>query len=110
MSTTNSVLIPSKIAVATDTTQYTSTGVTTIIDKFTAYNYDSVTRSISVNLVAAGDTVGNKNLMKTASILAGQSYQFPEVVGHTLEAGGYISTKASNATGITIRSSGRKLT
>ena len=33
------VLVPSKTAENTQTTQYTSTAVTTIIDKFTATNY-----------------------------------------------------------------------
>ena len=34
------VLVPAKIAESAQTTQYTATNVTTIIDKFTATNYD----------------------------------------------------------------------
>ena len=35
------ILIPAKIAEATQTTQYTAAGVTTLIDKFTATNYSA---------------------------------------------------------------------
>lgn len=109
MTTTATVLIPAKIAVATNTVQYTATGVTTIIDKFTATNYDSVTRSITVHLVTASDTAGTQNLMKTKTLYAGESYGFPEVVGHVLLPGGFITTQASNATGVNIRASGREI-
>ena len=39
MTVTVKVLIPAKTAEATQTTQYTASNVTTIIDKFTATNY-----------------------------------------------------------------------
>ena len=102
------VLIASKIAESTQTTQYTSTNVTTVIDKFTATNYDTSTRTISVNLVTSLDTPGNNNLtVKTKTLLPGETYTFPEIVGHILAAGGYISTIASAASTINIRASGR---
>jgi hypothetical protein len=106
------VLIPAKIAVASDTTQYTApSGVTTIIDKFTATNYDTVARSITVNLVTSGDTVGNQNKIVAARTLQpNECYTFPELVGAALAPGGFISTIASNATGINIRASGREVT
>ena len=106
------VLIPAKIAVATDTTQYTApAGVTAIIDKFTATNYDTVPRTISVNLVTIADTAGNQNLIvKTKTLQPTETYTFPELVGHVLAPGGFISTIASNATGINIRASGREVT
>ena len=106
------VLIPAKIAVASDTTQYTApTGVTTIIDKFTATNYDTVVRSITVNLVTSGDTVGNQNKIVVSRVLQpNESYTFPELVGQVLAPGGFISTIASNATGLNIRASGREVT
>ena len=44
------VLIPAKIAENAQTTQYTATGVTTIIDKFTATNYSAAAATISVNI------------------------------------------------------------
>ena len=96
------VLVPSKIAEATQTTQYTATNVTTIIDKFTATNYDTSARTISVNLVTALDTAGNQNLIiKTKTLLPAETYTFPEIVGQVLAPGGFISTIASAATATT---------
>ena len=104
------VLIPAKIAESTQTTQYTATNVTAIIDKFTATNYDTSARTISVNLVTALDTAGNNNLIvKTKTLLPSETYTFPEVVGHVLLPGGDISTIASTGTAINIRASGRTI-
>lgn len=111
MAVKTTVLIPPKTAEATDTTQYTSTGVTTIIDKFTAANYDSVARTITVHLVEAGGSVSDSNLItKARTLQAGETYKFPEIVGHVLIAGSFISTKAGTASTISIRASGRQLT
>ena len=63
------VLIPAKIAENAQTTQYTATGVTTIIDKFTATNYSAAAATISVNIVTATDTAGNQNLIVKAKTL-----------------------------------------
>jgi hypothetical protein len=104
------VLIPAKIAEASQTTQYTSTNVSTIIDKFTATNYDTSTRTISVNLVTGFDNAGNQNLIvKAKTLLPSETYTFPELVGHILAPGGYISTIASTGTAINIRASGREV-
>lgn len=104
------VLIPAKIAEATQTTQYTAVSVTTIIDKFTATNYDTVARTISVNVVTSGGTAGNDNLIvKLKTLQPSETYTFPELVGQVLASGGFISTIASTATSITIRASGREI-
>jgi len=104
------VLIPSKTAENTQTTQYTSTAVTTIIDKFTATNYSANAATLSVNLVAPLDNPGNANLLvKTVSIQPGQTYLFPELIGHVMVSGGFISTIASAASAISIRASGRTI-
>lgn len=111
MTVTVAVLIPAKTAEATQTTQYTSTGVTTIIDKFTATNYSSGAATISVNLVTGADTTGNQNLIvKTKTLQAGETYTFPELVGAAIASSGFISTIASSATAINIRASGRQIT
>ena len=111
MTVTVKVLIPAKIAENAQTTQYTASGVTTIIDKFTATNYSAATATISVNLVTAADTAGNQNLItKTKSLQPNEVYTFPELVGHVLAAGGFISTIAGTATAINIRASGREVT
>ena len=111
MAVTVKVLIPSKIAESSQTTQYTATNVTTIIDKFTATNYSAGAVTLSVNLVTSGDTAGNQNLVvKTKSLAAGETYTFPEIVGQSLAPSGFISTIASAATSISIRASGREIT
>ena len=102
------VLIAAKTAENSQTTQYTSTGVTTIIDKFTATNYSSSPATISVNLVTSGGSAGNANLItKSKTLLASEVYTFPELVGQVLAAGGFISTIAGTASAINIRASGR---
>ena len=104
------VLIPAKIAEATQVTQYTATAVTTIIDKFTATNYSAVAATLSINLVTGGDTAGNQNLItKTKTLQAAEVYTFPEIVGQVLAASGFISTIAGTATSINIRASGREV-
>lgn len=104
------VLITAKTAENTQTTQYTSTGVTTIIDKFTATNYGASAATLSVNLVSSLDNPGNQNLIvKTLTLQPGQTWLFPELVGHVLVAGGSISTLASAASTINIRASGRTI-
>ena len=110
MTVTVKVLIPAKTAEAAQTTQYTATGVTTIIDKFTATNYDTTARTISVNLVTSGGSAGNDNLIvKTKTLQPAETYTFPELVGHVLAPSGFISTIASSGTAINIRASGREV-
>ena len=110
MSVTVKVLIPAKTAENTQTTQYTATGVTTIIDKFTATNYSAAAATISVNLVTGADTVGNQNLItKTKTLQPSEVFTFPELVGQVLAPGGFISTIAGTASAINIRASGREV-
>jgi len=102
--------IPAKTAENSQTTQYTSSGVQTIIDKFTATNYSATAATLSVNLVTAADTAGNQNLItKTKTLAASEVYTFPEIVGQVLMASGFISTIAGTATAINIRASGREV-
>ena len=104
------VLIPAKIAEATQDTQYTATGVTTIIDKFTGTNYSAVAATLSVNLVTAAGSAGNDNLVtKTKTLQPAEVYTFPEIVGQVLAPSGFISTLAGTASAINIRCSGREV-
>jgi hypothetical protein len=104
------VLIPAKIAENTQTTQYTAQNVSTIIDKFTATNYSAAAATISINLVTQFDSSGNQNLIiKNKTLLPSETYTFPELVGHVLQSGGFISTIAGTASAINIRSSGREV-
>ena len=111
MTVTVKVLIPAKIAEATQSTQYTANGVTTIIDKFTATNYSASAATISVNLVTVSGTAGDANLVtKTKTLQPSEVYTFPEIVGQVLRAGDFISTIAGTATSINMRASGREVT
>ena len=111
MTVTVKVLVPAKTVENTQTTQYTATGVTTIIDKFTATNYNTAAATISVNLVTVSGSAGNTNLItKTKTLQPAEVYTFPELVGQVLGPGDFISTIAGTASAINMRVSGREVT
>ena len=111
MAVTVKNIIPAKQAENTQTTQYTATGCRTIIDKFTVTNTSASNVTIAVNLVAFGGSAGVANLvLDEKNIVPGETYLCPELVGHVLEPGGFISTLAGAATSLTIRASGREIT
>ena len=111
MTVTVKVLVPAKTVEATQTTQYTASGVTTIIDKFTATNYSASAATISVNLVTSSFSAGNNNLItKTKTLQPAEVYTFPELVGQVLGNGDFISTIAGTASAINMRVSGREVT
>jgi len=110
MAVTPKVLIPPKQAENAQTAQYTATAVKAIIDKFTVTNTSAGNVSISVNLVRVTTSAGVSNLViDTRSIAPDETYTCPELIGHVLEAGDFISTLASAATSLTIRCSGREI-
>lgn len=110
MSTTAANIIPAKQAENVQTNQYTSTNVKTIIDKFTVTNTTGGNVTFAVNLVPLAGAASASNLILSRTILAGQTYTCPELVGQVLEAGGFISTLAGAVTSLTIRASGRQIT
>lgn len=105
-------LISAKYASNSQTTEYTvPVSTKTIIDKFTATNTDSSVRTVSVNLVASGDSASGSNLVTSAlSIAAGASVDLPEMKNHVLHAGDFISAIASVSNKVVIRASGREVT
>ena len=111
MTVTVKVLVPAKTVENAQTTQYTATGVTTIIDKFTATNYSAAAATISVNLITVSGSAGNNNLItKTKTLQPSEVYTFPELVGQVLGVGDFISTIAGTASAINMRVSGREVT
>jgi phage tail tape-measure protein len=94
-----------------ETTQYTApSGTRTIIDKFTGTNTTAAVATLTVKLIASGGAASASNTIVSAKTLQpGETYTFPELVGHVLNPGGFISTLASAAAAITIRSSGREV-
>lgn len=111
MTVTAKVLVPAKFAENAQTTQYTASGVTALIDKFTATNISASAATISVNLVTTAGSAGSSNLItKTKTLQANEVYTFPELVGQVLGSGDFISTIAGTASAINIRVSGREVT
>jgi len=104
-------IIPAKNMENADTVQYVSpSSTTTIIDKFTATNFSSGMVNVSVNLAAVSEATGNSNLIvQTRTLQPGETYTFPEIVGHILPSGGYVSTLASAAAAVNLRASGREI-
>ena len=104
-------IIPRKQAEAVQTTQYVAVNCKTVIDKFTATNTSASPVTIGVNLVPNGGAASAANLVVSAkSIAPNETYNFPELVGQSLEAGGFISTIAGAATSLTISATGREIT
>jgi len=112
VSVTPKGLISAKYASDTDTTEYTSPADTkTIIDKFTATNNDASDRTLTVNIVPNGGTLGNDNLIMIAtSIAAGATRDFSELQNQILNDGDSVSVVASVASMVIIRMSGRAST
>ena len=105
------VFTQAKQAESSQTTQYTAVNCRAIIDKFTATNTSASNVTFSVNLVANAETAVTGNLIVQAkTIPPGKTHVLTEVIGHSLESGGFISTLASAASSITIRISGREIT
>ena len=111
MSVVTKPLITAKYASNSETTEYTAgTGTRTLIDKFTGYNSSGAGVVLSVKLVPSGGSAGASNLIIHKTIPAGETYTFPEVVGHVLEPGGFISVLSGSASAVVIRASGREVT
>jgi hypothetical protein len=111
MTVTVKNIIPRKQAESSQTTQYTAVNCKTIIDKFTVTNTNTTNITFSVNLVPVGGSAATSNVVLNArSIASGECYLCPELVGQTLEPGGFISTIAGTASTLTISASGREIT
>jgi len=111
MTVTAKALVEGQIIPNTDTTVYTAPlSVTTIIDKLTCTNYDSLSRIITVSIVASGGAVGNAYYIAKRTLASYETYTWPEVVGQILNPGDFVSAIASNNTGVNFRMSGREIT
>jgi len=111
MTATFKVLVESKYAENSQTTQYTSTNCKTRVDKFTGTNVTAGAVTLSINVVPVGGTASNANVVVlTKSIAAYECYTFPEMINQGIEAGGFISTIASAASSIMIRATGVQIT
>ena len=109
MTTLIKALIQAKFAEAVETTQYTSTNCKTTVDKFTATNIAGVNSTLTVHVIPSGGAAATSNAIVKV-ISPGATWTFPEIVGHSLEAGDVLSTLAGTANAIWIRASGRQFT
>ena len=111
MAVTAKVLAEGQVIPNANTTVHTAPlSVTTIIDKVTAANYDSVARVITFSIVPSGGSVGDAYYIAKRTLAAYETYTWPEMVGQILAQGDYVSAIASNNTGVNVRLSGREIT
>lgn len=103
-------IIPSKLMESAQTTQYTATNCSAIIDVFTATNTSAANALVSVYLVAGGTSPSTSNqIVRNAAIAPGETYTFPELSGQVLAPNSYITAEGT-ASALTIRASGREIT
>lgn len=103
-------LVTAKYAANTETTEYTAaTATRAILDKFTGYNGSASAVLLTIKLVPAAGTAGASHVIANKSLAADETYTFPEVVGHVLEPGGFVSVLAATASAVVIRLSGREV-
>lgn len=105
------VLVPSKSLESATTTQYTATGKTAMIDKFTVTNFSGAAAIFTVWLVASGATAANSNAaIFSRNIAAGETYLCPELVGQLILPGGFIATNVATGTPLlSCRANGREI-
>lgn len=111
MSTKPLCLFQATTVPVAETTVYTSPILTrTIVDKFSGCNTSGATITVTVKVIPSGGAAATGNVFVSAKTLAaGESYQFPEIVGQKLEPGDFISVLPS-ATGFNLRGSGTHVT
>lgn len=110
MTTTTNVLVPAKFAENSETTQYTSTRVKTILDKFTVTNVTAAVAVITVRIIPSGGSAGASNAITFEKAVAiGTTELLPEIAGQVLGVGEKISTLADTASALVIRISGREI-
>lgn len=110
MAVTSKVLVESKYVENAQITQYTALNVKTIIDKFTVSNDTALVVTIAINIVPFGGSADATNIiLPTKSVAPGEVYACSELVGQTLEDGGFISTIAGIVSALVIRVSGREI-
>jgi len=109
MTVTNKCFVPYKEIENAQTTQFTAT-VRTILDKITSTNHSGAPATVTLYKVPSGGAAGVSNLVKAKTFAAGEAYTWPELVGHTLNVGDFISGICTVATAVNLSVSGRENT
>jgi hypothetical protein len=108
MAVTVKNLIPAKELEIAQTTQYTANNVKAVIDKATITNTSANNQTFSVNIALGA--VGDDNLIiDNRTVLPGETYLCPELIGQVIENTGIISTIASTVNTLTLAVSGREI-
>lgn len=112
MSVVAKCIVQAKLASDSAREEYAApTGSRTIIDKFTATNTDSSSRTLSIYLVASGASASASNLVIDAlSIAAHATANISELQNHILNSQDSIVVLASVDLKVVIRASGREVT
>jgi len=93
-----------------ETSVYTATKVTAILDKVTATNVSGSAATITCHVVASGGTAGSTNAVVNGKTLqANETYGFPELVGQVLNQGDFLSVLAGTGAALNFRVSGREV-
>jgi len=104
-------LIETKYVENAQFTQYTAVASRVIVDAMTLTNNSGADATVSVHIVPNGNAAGAVNrVVNQRTLAAGESYTCPEIRGHVLEPGDFISTLATVASAVTIRATGREIT
>lgn len=109
MAVTTKVLVPAAYANSASPGMYTATGVTTIIDKFTARCWNTGSVTLDVHLVENSGAASDSNLILSRVLKANETYIFPEMVGQCLLPGGKIVVVPSTNSAVSVRVCGREI-
>jgi hypothetical protein len=110
MSSKPAVLFQSQAVPVAETAIYPSpAGLLTTITKLSSYNGGAGANTVVVKVVPSGGTAAAPHVMATRTLLAGESYGWPEIVGQHLNPGDFISILPSIA-GLNVRGGGTQVT
>lgn len=109
MTVTAKPLVQAAHAANAQTTVYTApAGTRTILDKVTGQA--TLAATLTINVVASGGAAAATNVIVAKTFAIGDVYTFPEVVGHDLNPGDFVSIISTVAAAIVFRMSGREVT
>lgn len=109
MTVTAKCLVESTAMAAAATTYYTApSGTRTYLDKFTVANTTASPVTVVVQLVPSGQAVATAYQQISKTIAAGVTDALPELIGHVLNTGDFISINPT-ATGCNVRVTGREM-
>lgn len=111
MSLTPAQLVAPQLVTNAQTTVYTSTGLKTRIDKMSFTNTTGSAATITVNLVPSAGAAASSNTITSAkSVNAGETWNCPDVVGHVLKSGDFISILGGTNNALTVMAAGVQIT